>query len=229
MRIEILTTGTELLLGTTRNTHGTWFGQELFKLGLRTARQVTVPDGPPVVEAMRTALEVGDVLIVTGGLGPTSDDLSREGIAEVLGLELMTDESALRSLEAFFAKRNLEMVESNKKQALVPVGGEVLPNPNGTAPGLYLSPRITGEYRCAVFLLPGPPRELYPMFQNEVVPRLEALAGIDAVPRMETLRFVGVGESTMQDEIDAELGKICLLYTSPSPRDRTRSRMPSSA
>lgn len=205
MRIELLTTGTELLLGTTQNTHGGWFGQELFKLGLRSARQVTVPDGPPVVKAMRTALEAGDVLIVTGGLGPTSDDLSREAIAEVLGLELMIDEAALRSIEAFFATRNLKMVDSNKKQALVPVGGDVLPNPNGTAPGLYLSPRMSGDYRCAVFLLPGPPRELYPMFHAEVVPRLQALSELESIPSMDVLRFVGVGESKMQEEIDAEL------------------------
>jgi nicotinamide-nucleotide amidase len=211
VRIEILTTGSELLLGTTPNTHGAWLGQELFKLGLRTARQVTVPDGPPVLDAMRAGMEAGDVLIVTGGLGPTSDDLTRESVAEVLGLELHTDEAALRSLEAFFAVRNLEMVESNKKQALIPVGGDVLPNPNGTAPGVYLSPRMSGRYRCAVFLMPGPPRELYPMFHEEVVPRLKALAGVDSVPGMLTMRFVGVGESTLQDEIDAALTAVAGL------------------
>jgi nicotinamide-nucleotide amidase len=205
MRIEILTTGTELLLGTTRNTHGTWFGQELFKLGMRVQRLVTVPDGPPVVQAMRQATDTGDVLIVTGGLGPTSDDLTREAIAEVFGLDMMEDEWALRTLKTFFESRGIEMVEANRKQAMVPVGAEVLPNPNGTAPGLYLPPRMSGERNCAVFLLPGPPSEMYPMFHADVVPRLEALAGLDTVPAMLEMRFVGVGESTMQDEIDAKL------------------------
>ena len=92
VRIELLTTGTELLLGTTQNTHGAWVGQRLLGLGLRIARQVTVPDGQAVGEAMRTGLEEGEVLIVTGGLGPTSDDLTREGLVEVLGLEMIEDE-----------------------------------------------------------------------------------------------------------------------------------------
>lgn len=208
MHIEVLTTGTELLLGTTRNTHGGWFGQQLFKLGLRIARQVTVPDGPPVAVAMRSALEKSDALLVTGGLGPTSDDLTREAIAEVLGIELVTDEAALRSLEAFFAARGIEMAEANRKQALVPVGADVLPNPNGTAPGLYLPPRLSGKFNCAVFLLPGPPRELYPMYEAEVVPRLRALSGVENVPELRNLRFVGVGESTIQQELDEALHAI---------------------
>src|SRR6188472_2929921 len=95
VKIEVINTGTELLLGNTLNTHGAWFGRELFKLGLRISRQTTVPDG----EAIREALGRADAIIVTGGLGPTSDDLTREITAEVLGLELITDEAALRSLE----------------------------------------------------------------------------------------------------------------------------------
>ena len=83
VRIELLTTGTELMLGTTQNTHGAWIGQRLFSLGLRVERQITVPDGQAVIEAMKTGLEAGDVLIVTGGLGPTSDDLTREALAEI--------------------------------------------------------------------------------------------------------------------------------------------------
>ena len=163
MRIELLTTGTELLLGTTQNTHGAWLGQELFKLGLRLQRQVTVPDGPAVVAAMADAVEVADVLIVTGGLGPTSDDLTRESIAEVFGIELVEDEHALRTLVEFFEKRGKVMADTNRKQAMVPVGADVLSNANGTAPGLYLPPRLSGGKNCAVFLMPGPPSELYPM------------------------------------------------------------------
>jgi nicotinamide-nucleotide amidase len=208
MRIEILNTGTELLLGNTVNTHAAWFGRELFKLGLRIARQTTVPDGNAIRDAMLEAITRADVLIVTGGLGPTSDDLTREITAEVLGLELMTDEAALRSLEGFFALRGRPMAEANLKQALVPVGADVLPNPHGTAPGVYVPPRLNGRANCAVFLLPGPPRELYPMHQGEVVPRLRALSGVESAQDALELKFTGIGESDFHQGIDARLAEI---------------------
>ena len=208
VRIELLTTGTELLLGTTQNTHGAWIGQRLLPMGLRVARQVTVPDGEPVGEAMRMGLERGEVLIVTGGLGPTSDDLTRESLAGVLDLEMIEDEQALRTIEDFFAKRGRMMAEANRKQAMAPVGAEILPNPNGTAPGLYLPPRQSGAHHCAVFLLPGPPREMYPMFEREVVPRLQALSGVERAPEFLTLKFVGIGESDFHQGVDAQLEEI---------------------
>jgi nicotinamide-nucleotide amidase len=211
MRIELLTTGTELMLGTTQNTHGAWIGQRLFALGLRVDRQITVPDGPPVVESIRLGIEDGDVLIVTGGLGPTSDDLTREALSEVLGVEMIEDEGALRTMEEFFASRGRRMAEGNRKQAVALVGADILPNPNGTAPGLYVPPRMSGEHHCAVFLLPGPPREMYPMFDAEVVPRLEALAGIEEPPEMLELKFVGIGESDFHQEVDAQLEAIAGL------------------
>jgi nicotinamide-nucleotide amidase len=208
VRIEILNTGTELLLGKVLNTHGKWFGEELFKLGMRVQRLTTVPDGEAITRALRECVSRADAVIVTGGLGPTSDDLTREAAAEVLGIELIEDEAALRSLEAFFAARNKVMADSNRKQAQVPVGADVLPNPNGTAPGLYMPPRLNGAANCAVFLLPGPPRELYPMFRGEVAPRLVALAGLSRPPGLLELRLTGVGESDLQQEIDAALAGI---------------------
>lgn len=208
MRIEVLNTGTELLLGNTANTHAAWFGRELFNLGLRIARQTTVPDGPAIRDAIKEALDRADVLIVTGGLGPTSDDLTRELTAEVMGLELIADEAALRSLENFFALRGRPMAEANLKQALVPVGADVLPNPNGTAPGVYVPPRLNGRSNCAVFLLPGPPRELYPMYHNEVMPRLRALSGVENPPSVLELKFTGIGESDFHQGIDARLEQI---------------------
>jgi nicotinamide-nucleotide amidase len=211
VRIEILNTGTELLLGNTLNTHGAWFGRELFKLGLRVGRQVTVPDGDAIRESLSEAVGRADVVIVTGGLGPTSDDLTREITAEVLGLELILDEAGLRSLEAFFAARGRPMVEANRKQAMSPVGADILPNPNGTAPGVYVPPRLNGRGNCAVFLLPGPPRELYPMFKAEVVPRLRALSGIDVPPLALELKFTGIGESDFHDGIDDQLAAMAGL------------------
>lgn len=208
MRIEVINTGTELLLGNTINTHGAWFGRELFKLGLRIARQTTVPDGAAIREAITEAIARSEAIIVTGGLGPTSDDLTREITAEVLGLELITDEAALRSLEGFFALRNKPMAQANLKQALVPVGADVLPNPNGTAPGVYVPPRLNGKANCAVFLLPGPPRELYPMFHNEVAPRLKAMAAIGETHGSRELKFTGIGESDFHQGIDEQLAAI---------------------
>lgn len=208
MRIEILNTGTELLLGNTVNTHAAWFGRELFMLGLRIERQITVPDGDAIRDAITESVKRADVLIVTGGLGPTSDDLSREITAEVLGLELITDEAALRSLEGFFEMRGLTMAPTNRKQALIPVGADVLPNANGTAPGVYIPPRLNGQSHCAVLLLPGPPRELYPMFHEEVVTRLRALAGVETVHDALELKFTGIGESDFHQKIDGMLAEI---------------------
>lgn len=204
LKIEILNTGSELLLGTTANTHGTWMGQELMKLGLRVQQQTTVPDGAPIEVALRESLRRADVVLVTGGLGPTSDDVTREALAAVLDKELMRDEAAVRSIEEFFAKRKKRMVEANLKQADVIVGADVLPNPNGTAPGMYVPPRLGG----AVFLLPGPPRELYPMFEAEVVPRLKGLVGGEGIPVMSELKFTGLGESELHELLDEDLQAI---------------------
>ncbi|MEO5713653.1 MAG: competence/damage-inducible protein A [Luteolibacter sp.] len=208
MRIEILNTGTELLLGNTLNTHGAWFGRELFMLGLRITRQTTVPDGDAIREALEEAVMRSDAVIVTGGLGPTSDDLTREITGEVLGLELITDEAALRSIENFFAMRGRPMADANRKQALSLVGADVLPNANGTAPGVYVPPRLNGRSNCAVFLLPGPPRELYPMFHDEVAPRLKALSGLETANAALELKFTGIGESDFHDGIDQRLSEV---------------------
>lgn len=208
VNIEIINTGTELLLGNTLNTHGAWFGRELFQMGLRISRQTTVPDGDAIREALQETLGRADAVIVTGGLGPTSDDLTREITAEVLGLELITDEAALRSLEGFFTSRGRLMVAANLKQALCPVGADILPNANGTAPGIYVPPRLNGRSNCAVFLLPGPPRELYPMFHTEVAPRLSALYGVEKINEALVLKFTGIGESDFHHGVDQRLAEV---------------------
>lgn len=207
MRIEIINTGSELLLGSTMNTHGAWLGQELFSLGLRVQRLVVVPDGDPIRDALKKSLAVSDVVIVTGGLGPTSDDVTREATAEALGVELIEDEHAVRCIEAFFDRLGREMTASNLKQALHPVGADVLPNPNGTAPGVYVPPRL-GDSACAIFLLPGPPREMHGMYHAEVAPRLKALSDVAADYGVTNVKFSGIGESSFQDELDGPLHEI---------------------
>ncbi|MGJ8657671.1 MAG: competence/damage-inducible protein A [Akkermansiaceae bacterium] len=207
MRIEIINTGSELLLGSTLNTHGAWLGQELLGLGLRVQRLVTVPDGDPIRDALKQSIAVSDAVIVTGGLGPTSDDVTREATAEALGVELIEDEHAVRCIEAFFKKINREMTPSNLKQALHPVGADVLPNPNGTAPGVYVPPRL-GDSACAIFLLPGPPHEMHAMYHAEVEPRLKALTDMPADHGVTNIKFSGVGESSFQDMLDAKLHEV---------------------
>jgi len=208
MNIEIINTGTELLLGTTLNTHGAWIGQELLPLGLRVDRQVTVPDGEAIRDALEESIKRSDIVIVTGGIGPTSDDITREITAEVMGLELIEDEAAIRSIQGFFDQRSREMPESNRKQAQNPCGADVIPNPLGTAPGVYVPPRLGKDEPCAVFLLPGPPNELKPMFLEEVIPRVRALGEISGDRAMQEFRFVGVGESALQDQLDGPLHEL---------------------
>jgi nicotinamide-nucleotide amidase len=208
MKIEILNTGSELLLGSTANTHGTWMGQELAKMGLRVQRQTTVPDGVAIEEALAECISRSEAVLVTGGLGPTSDDITREAAAKALDVELMVDEGAKRSLYEFFEKRKYPMAKANLRQAEVLVGADVIPNPNGTAPGIYTPPRLSGSANCALFLLPGPPRELYPMFHAEVAPRLKALSGVETISEVSELRFVGIGESSFHEGIDEKLAEI---------------------
>ena len=209
MKVELINTGTELLIGDVINTNAAWLGQRMVELGLSVERATVVPDGSAINAALEEACHRVDVVIITGGLGPTSDDVSREAAATVLGLPLEMNEGVMETLTAFFAKRGRTVNEHNKRQALVPRGGVVLPNPNGTAPGLYL-PASLGEPRglhTAIFLLPGPPRELRPMMQNEVEPRLRAMlpGGEDRVCRY--FKFTGLGESdismALQDDLEA--------------------------
>ena len=159
MRIEVINTGTELLLGKVVNTHACYFGQELFKLGLRVQRQLTIPDGDDIRDALASAFPRSDVILITGGLGPTSDDVTREVVAAMLGLELHLKEDVLEEVNAFFKVRGLTPNQSNDRQAMVPDGAVGLSIPYGTAPGLYLPAADDGS-SPHLFLMPGPPREL---------------------------------------------------------------------
>lgn len=196
MRVEVVNTGTELLLGKVVNTHAAWFGQELFKLGFRVQRQTTIPDGAEIRTVLEEAFPRCDAILVTGGLGPTSDDVTREVVAEMLGRELEVDESVLGYIDELFRSRGLRKHATNDRQAMVPRGGLVLHNPNGTAPGLYLpADAVAGSPH--LFLLPGPPRELHPMFLVDVAPRLAGLRGEEEKLDWANFRIYGVGESAL--------------------------------
>jgi nicotinamide-nucleotide amidase len=211
MRVEIINTGTELLLGRVTNTHLGFLAQSLFGLGLRVERQVTVPDGVAIAEALDEAMARSELIIVTGGLGPTSDDITRDAAAEAFGKKLIFHQEILDDIAVKFGRRHIVMTDMQRPQAMVPEGGVVLANPNGTAPGLI----IENDKTVAV-LLPGPPGELQPMWTNEALPWLrkkfsEQLGSVHEV----TLRVLGIGETRVQvlveDEVKA-LGPVEVGY-----------------
>jgi len=209
VRVEILNTGTELLLGNVVNTHPVLFGKELFTLGLRVSRQVTVPDGASIRDALIEAIGRCDVLLITGGLGPTTDDMTREITAELLGLALSEDPDVLQSIKDRCARRGFAFQTRMGRQAMVPDGATVLPNAYGTAPGLYLPPLDTPSVRTPhIFLLPGPPRELKPMFESSVLPILRDTAGASPDVTCRTYCCVGMGESLVEEKIGLRLSKI---------------------
>jgi len=201
MRVEVINTGTELLLGNVTNTHLGYLAQSLFGLGLRVQRQVTVPDGTAITEAFKEAMTRADLIIVTGGLGPTSDDITRDAIAEAFGLKLIFHPEILDGIAAKFAERKFIMNDLQKAQAMVPEGGVVLDNKSGTAPGL-----IVRKGKTFAVLLPGPPRELKPMWENEALPWLRREFADRLPPIHEiTLRLLGLGETRVQILIENEI------------------------
>ncbi|MEI9998590.1 MAG: competence/damage-inducible protein A [Verrucomicrobiota bacterium] len=201
MRVEIINTGTELLLGRVTNTHLAFLAQSLLSLGLRVERQVTVPDGVAIAEAIEAAMTRAEIIVITGGLGPTTDDITREAVAETFGRKLIFHQEILDDIGARFAQFKLAMSDMQRQQAMVPEGGVVLPNPQGTAPGL-----VVENDRTVAVLLPGPPRELRPMWENEAVPWLRKRFADRLPPVHEvTLRLVGTGESRVQPLIEPDV------------------------
>jgi len=207
MRIEIINTGSELLLGRVLNTHQQWLCRQLADLGYAVDRQVAVDDcAPRMLEAVRESLAVADLVLVTGGLGPTSDDRTREVIAEFLGRTLREDAAVLAHIQNMFAARKRPMPASTRVQALVPEGATVLMNAHGTAPGLVLETLSTkAATPCLLVMLPGPPRELRPMFTDQVVPILRERLPLAEPFVCRTLRTTGLGESLVEERIAAPL------------------------
>lgn len=206
MQAEVINTGSELLLGKVVNRHLDWLAGELAPLGIRVSRQVCVPDGPPIRQALAEALARAEIVIVTGGLGPTTDDITRDAAAELLGLAMKSDENVLAAIRERFARRGLPMAERVARQAMVPEGAEVLPNENGTAPGLYFPPGALASHRARhLFLLPGPPRELQPMVSASLLPKLRAQLPPAAARELRTYRLTGIGESQVEERVGPRL------------------------
>jgi nicotinamide-nucleotide amidase len=205
MIVELINTGTELLLGRVLNTHQQWLCRRLADLGYVVSRQVAVPDtGPAIQQVVVESLSRADLVVVTGGLGPTSDDITRDLIARLLGRTLREDPAIVAHIRNYFESRKRPMPESTRIQAQVPEGAIVLPNPNGTAPGLAM-PIATNPFRAGngalLVMLPGPPRELRPMFSECVVPLLQKHLPAAGSFACRTLRSIGIGESVVQEMV----------------------------
>lgn len=206
MNIEIINTGSELMLGFVLNTHQQWLCRQLTDRGYLVSRQVAISDsGAAIQQAVTEALPRAELIITTGGLGPTSDDITRDKIAQLFGQKLIPHADTMTRLEKFFAVRNRPMPESTRIQAMVPENAIVITNEHGTAPGLAM-PTPKGW----LIMLPGPPRELRPMFTNQVVPLLEKFFPRPEAFVCKVLKTTGVGESAVEEKIDPLLRD---LYT----------------
>lgn len=197
MNAEIIAVGSELLLGQIANTNAKFISSQLSELGINVYYHTVVGDNPNrLVQAIEVAENRADLIIFSGGLGPTKDDLTKETIAKHLGREMKEDADAMQMIEAFFAKRNRPMTSNNRKQALVIEGCEVLANENGMAPGMF----IPVDERIYI-LLPGPPKELEPMFQFEAKPKLAKQVSDGGLIVSHVLRFYGIGEAELEDRV----------------------------
>lgn len=195
MNAEIIAVGTELLLGDIVNTNSQFLSRRLADFGIPLFHQSVVGDNRErLLKEFADAFERCDLVITTGGLGPTTDDITKETAAEFFGKQMVLDEPSLEKLKEMLANRGCPLGDANRKQAWFPEGCTILPNDHGTAPGCIIS-----EGGRTIVVLPGPPREVYPMFENYVAPYLRGLA--DSVIVSRVLRVIGLGESLMASKV----------------------------
>ncbi|MEP7361101.1 MAG: molybdopterin-binding protein [Chloroflexota bacterium] len=210
----ILAVGSELTTGVTRDTNSGDLARELTDLGVRVLRSTVLPDDLGLASAaLAGALADADLVVSTGGLGPTPDDLTREAICAACGLEPRVDDTLLTDLEALFTRRGIAMPDANRKQAWLTHGASALPNAHGSAPGWWVD-RPDG---CVIIALPGPPREMWPMWREHALPRLRAeRLGVERATH--TLRLTGVGESALVALIGED------VLRTPNPQVATYAR-----
>jgi nicotinamide-nucleotide amidase len=209
VNIELVNTGSELMLGRVLNTHQQWLCRRLADLGHVVTRQVAIADdGKKIQGAVAEALSRADLVITTGGLGPTSDDITRELIAELLGKKLVANNDVLAHIENFFAKRGRPRPAKTTVETFVPEGALVFLNPTGTAPGLAMKigpNNFRADKKMSwLVMLPGPPRELRPMFDASIVPLIKREFA-DEIFVCRTLRSTGIGESRVQEMLEGDL------------------------
>jgi competence/damage-inducible protein CinA-like protein len=202
LRAILINTGTELLLGDVQDAHLAFLAREILPLGLRIEERRTVPDSDVIRRTLTELFPRCEILVVTGGLGPTTDDITREMVAESLGLELRQDPQLLASLKQRLQLRGIKWASGIARQAEVPAGAKVLLNEVGSAPGFYLkaniNPRVPSPH---VFVLPGPPRELQPMFTKFAMPILQSIIEVPVPVERRSYSIAGMGESVVEEAI----------------------------
>jgi nicotinamide-nucleotide amidase len=197
MIAEVISIGDELTSGQRLDTNSQWLSERLGELGIRVLYHTTVADDLEAnLRVFETAVGRADVVVATGGLGPTADDLTREVLARVAKRELVLDEPSLEHIRELFARHRRDMPESNRVQAYFPEGSRILPNPNGTAPGIAMEIEHAGHV-CRVFALPGVPAEMFEMFQQGVTPALVAAGGTRVISHRR-IKCFGAGESHVE-------------------------------
>jgi len=208
MKCEVVAVGTELLLGQIVDTNSSWIGEQLALVGIDSHFQTKVGDNlDRMVGALRQALERSDAVIVCGGLGPTQDDITRNAIAEVMGVALVRDPEIVEKIHAMFGGRGREMPDNNLLQADVPVGATVNPAMPGTAPGL-MCPLTGADEGKIIYAVPGVPWEMQQMVTAGILPDLQERAGITSVIRSRTLRTWGQSESGLAEQLDDEIQRL---------------------
>ena len=196
MKAVILAIGSELLQGFLTDTNSTFLAQELSAIGIEVVGIAGVGDDQDsIVRQMRRALDDADLVVCTGGIGPTSDDLTREAVAEICGETPHVDPKSLEAVKSFFTRRGAEMPERNAKQAWLIPSAESLQNPMGTAPGWFVR-----HQDAVIVIMPGVPREMMPMWTNETVPHLLSYLGADTIAS-RTLKTIGIGESAVEERL----------------------------
>lgn len=208
MRVDVVAVGTELLLGQIVDTNSSWLGEQLAAHGFDSLLQVKVGDNLGRVEAaFRHALVDADAVIVCGGLGPTHDDLTRDAIARVMGVELVTHEDIVERIRQMFSARNRYMPDNNLRQAQVPVGATVIEQTRGTAPGL-ICPVVIDGVEKVLYAVPGVPHEMKEMVERAILPDLHARSGEVAVITSRTLRTWGESESGLNERLDPIISEL---------------------
>lgn len=196
MNCEIISVGTEILLGDILDTNSRYLSERLASLGINVLHRATVGDNRERLKGtLEEAFRVNDLVILTGGLGPTPDDMTKEVCAEYFGLSMHEDEATAEKIRGYFEKKGLRMPESNLKQALIPEGSIIMPNNNGTAPGCIME-----KDGRIIAVLPGPPYEMRPMFEESLVPYLGKYT--DGIILSHNVRTFGIGESAMSERVE---------------------------
>lgn len=233
MVVEIISVGTEILLGNIVNTNAAYLAEKCAGLGLSCYYQDVVGDNEErLASVINTALSRADILLLSGGLGPTQDDLTKETAAKVLGRNLYLHEPSKEAITAFFQNRGIEITENNWKQAMMPEDSIVVDNPNGTAPGIIM--KENGKH---VILMPGPPNEMIPMFDNSIMPYLSELE--PGIIYSQIVKICGVGESKAESMVEdlineqsnptiatyAKTGEVHLRVTARAENEKEAKKM----